>query len=431
MPSSPFEQYQEIVEEAFDRVNKGLPDGEKLTKKEREIFTTPVKVAEKDLSIPLEGGGTGLFPAFRAQFGFERPFKGGIRFHPDADKDEVNALGGRMLIKNKVVNVPFGGAKGGVQCDPGTLHAHDVERISRKYTRDFASFLGPEKDVPAPDMGTNAQIMAWMLDEYETATSSPCTPAMVTGKPLEIGGLPGRDIATALGLYYVLEDTVHRDALRQEDLKVAVQGFGNVGGNLTDLVHDDYNLIAASDVGGAVYSPYEICPQVIRDLATERGSITAEATRRPSKHHTRQVITNEELLELDCDILVPAAIGGVITTQNASRIKARYVLEGANGPTTPDADASLERQGVLVLPDVLANAGGVAASRYEWMNNRAGIHWTEDRVRQQLKEDMLRAYTEVRREARREGVTYRQAAYSLAIRKIVGAYRIKKGRFGS
>lgn len=423
MSTTSYERYRTNVEGALDRLQPTL----KLTGDERELFTRPDWILQKDISITRESGVRESFPAYRVQFSNVRgPYKGGIRFHPEADLEEVKALAALMMLKTAVVDIPFGGAKGGAQCDPRTFSPRELEDLSRAYVDAFWEELGEEKDIPAPDLNTNAQIMAWMRNQYERRIGRICR-GVFTGKPLSYGGLQGRDIATALGGYYVLESTLQHDDRHAGDMRIAVQGFGNVGGNMADLVHHDYRLTAVSDVRGGVYSPDEICPKIVRSIAKRTGSVSGDCSREHPRMNHMQLITNDELLELPCDVLIPAAIGNVITGANATRIQAKYVLELANDPTTPEADRILRERGITVIPDVLANAGGVIGSYYEWVLNKSGGQWPRSRVKRELEEQILAGYERVREEAARDELTFRQAAYAVAIKNILTTVRERGG----
>lgn len=398
----------------------------------REAFEEPQHVLTKDVSIVRDDGFEAVFPAFRIQFNNARgPYKGGLRFHPQADEDEVKALAALMAIKTAVVDIPFGGAKGGIQCNPKELSKKELQALSRAYVRAFVDHLGPDIDVPAPDVNTNPDIMAWMRDEYEKITKT-YAPDMITGKPLAYGGSKGRDEATALGGFFVLRELVDFEVLDPRKLKVAVQGFGNVGGTMAKLLHaEGYAVVAVSDSQGGIYSPDGVDPVRIEKFKLKTKSVTGEYCEgsvcdlEKLKKDKIEVITNEELLELPCDILIPAALDNVITAENASKIKARFILEMANGPTTPEADAILAGRGVRVIPDVLANAGGVTVSYFEWSQGRSGEQWTLETVNSRLERTMLDAYRAVRGKAHKEKITQRQAAFDLGVERMAAAMRVR------
>src|SRR3989344_3336396 len=381
--STPFTRFQTTLHKVLKKID--MDDGA------NELFNEPQFIHKKDISITKDDGSMATFHAYRVQFNNARgPFKGGIRFHKDADIEEVKALAALMAIKTAVVNIPFGGAKGGVQVNPKELTKKEVQEVSRAYVRAFKDNLGPDIDCPAPDLNTNPDIMAWMRDEYEKLTQS-YSPAMITGKPLSFGGSLGRDTATARGAFFVLQEMIDRQALDPGDLRVAIQGFGNAGAHMARLLHQaGYVVVAVSDSQGGIYSPEGIDPMRIAKYKKKTGSVTGEYCEgsvcdieRMKMDNVRR-ITNEELLEIDCDILIPAALDNVITEKNAAKIKAKYVLELANGPTTPEADAILEKNDVRVIPDVLANAGGVTGSYFEWSQGRSGEQWTAEIVDERL-----------------------------------------------
>ncbi len=359
------------------------------------------------------------------------PYKGGIRYHPEADEDEVKALAALMAIKTAVVDIPFGGGKGGVQFDPKAASKKELQAVSRAYVRAFLKHLGPDIDCPAPDVNTTPAIMAWMRDEYEKATNS-YAPAMITGKPLSYGGSRGRDTATARGAFFLLQEMMEGEGLDPKELRVVIQGFGNAGGTMAHLLHGaGYTIVAVSDSHGGIYSEEGLDPVRIEKYKKQTGSVSGEYcegsvcdTAKMKMDNVRQV-SNEELLELPCDILIPGALDNVITQKNASKIKATYILELANGPTTPEADEILHKKHVMILPDVLANAGGVTVSYFEWSQGRSGEQWTDEQVDAELKRVMLEAYKGIRKEVHGSKVTYRQAAFIVGVRRIVEAMRAR------
>lgn len=422
--ATPYTRYQTTLHHVLAKLD--LEDGSNT------LFDEPQFIHKSDITIEKDDGSSETFHTFRVQFNNARgPFKGGIRFHPEADEDEVKALAALMAIKTAVVNIPFGGAKGGVQCNPKELTKREVQEVARAYVREFVDHLGPDSDCPAPDVNTNPSIMAWMRDEYEKITRT-YSPAMITGKPLSFGGSLGRDTATAKGGFFILQEMVDRLALDPSDLRVVVQGFGNAGAHMAQLLHQaGYVVVAVSDSQGGIYSPEGIDPVRIAKYKGKTGSVTGEYCEgsvcdieRMKLDGVRRV-RNEELLELDCDILIPAALDNVITEDNASMIKADYIVELANGPVTPEADAVLEKKGVRVIPDVLANAGGVTVSYFEWSQGRSGEQWTAEQVDERLRRIMLDAYKAVRREARRERMSYRQAAFSVGIKRMLDAMNVR------
>lgn len=422
--STPYTRFQTTLHTVLKKLN--------LENSQNTVFDEPQFSHAEQIEITRDDGSKISYPAFRIQYNNARgPFKGGIRFHEDADESEVKALAALMAIKTAVVNIPFGGAKGGVQVNPKVLSKKEVEEVSRSYVRAFKEHLGPDIDCPAPDVNTNADIMAWMRDEYEKQTMS-YAPAMITGKPLSFGGSLGRDTATARGGFFILQEMGDRFALDPSELRVAIQGFGNAGAHMAKLLHNaGYIVVAVSDSKGGIYSPEGIDPVRIAKYKERTGSVSGEYCEGSvcdidrMKMDNVKEITNEQLLELDCDILIPAALDNVITADNAANIKAEYIMELANGPTTPEADAILQKNNVKVIPDVLANAGGVTVSYFEWSQGRSGEQWTEDTVDDRLKRVMLDAYTAVRREARRENMTYREAAFAVGIKRMLSAMEVR------
>lgn len=422
--STPYSRFQKTLHKVLEKL--------KLKNGENTLFDEPQFIHKDDITISKEDGSKESFHAFRVQFNNARgPFKGGIRFHPDADEHEVKALAALMAIKTAVVNVPFGGAKGGVQVNPKELTKKEVQQVAREYVAAFKDHLGPDVDCPAPDVNTNPDIMAWMRDEYEKQTKT-YSPAMITGKPLAFGGSLGRDTATARGGFFILQEMVDRNAMDPSDLRVAIQGFGNAGAHMAKFLHQaGFIVVAVSDSKGGIHSPEGIDPVRIMKYKGKTGSVTGEYCEgsvcdiKRMKLDNVETITNEQLLEVDCDILIPAALDNVITKDNAKNIKAKYILELANGPTTPEADEILEKQGIRVIPDVLANAGGVTVSYFEWSQGRSGEQWEKDIVDERLKKVMLEAYKAVRREARREDMTYREAAFSVGIKRMMDAMELR------
>lgn len=422
--STPYTRFQTTLHQ----VEKKL----QLNAREKKAFAEPQNILEEDIEVELENGKRKTLKAFRVQFNNARgPYKGGIRFHPDADLEEVKALAALMAIKTAVVGIPFGGAKGGVQCNPKELTKKEVQEVSRAYVRAFKDNLGPDIDCPAPDVNTTPGIMAWMRDEYEKLTNS-YSPAMITGKPLAFGGSLGRDTATARGGFFILQELIEREALDPQELTVAIQGFGNAGGHMAHLLHSaGYTVVAVSDSQGGIYSEDGLDPVRIQKYKGKTGSVTGEYcegsvcdTQRMKMDNVKHV-SNEKLLELPCDILIPAALDNVITAKNASKIQAKYILELANGPTTPEADVILEKKKVKVIPDVLANAGGVTVSYFEWTQGRSGEQWTAEQVDSELKRVILDAYKAVRREARRQEMSYRHAAFAVGIKRMVDAMKVR------
>lgn len=400
--------------------------------KEYAALAEPHRVIEEDITVNKDDGTAITLPAYRVQFNNARgPYKGGIRFHPAADLDEVKALAAGMAIKTAVVNIPLGGGKGGVTVNPKELSKTEVERVARAWARAFAPHIGVDRDIPAPDVYTTPEIMAYMLDEYE-ATVGRSEPGMITGKPLELGGSRGRDRATAQGGVHVLERLRETLGKPREELRVAVQGFGNAGYHAAHLLHElGYRIVAVSDSQGGLYGPDGLDPQQIHRIKEEKGHVrglycegTVCDAQKLSADNVR-VITNDEILTCDCDVLIPAALDNQIREDNAGDIRAKIVLELANGPTTPAADAILEKNGVTVVPDVLANAGGVTVSYFEWVQNRQQYYWSEEEVVERLRPIMERAFEETWKMAQNKDISLRKAAFALAVERLVGAMRLR------
>ena len=384
-----------------------------LSEEQRAKLETPDRVLKADLTITRDDGSSATYPAYRVQFNNARgPYKGGIRFHPDADEDEVSALAAMMAVKCAVVDIPFGGGKGGVKFNPKEHSAREIEEVSRAFVRAFADNLGPDTDVPAPDVYTNPEIMSIMLDEYEKIVGKP-SPAFITGKPIEKGGSLGRDTATADGAIIVL-DALLRDQHRSlEGLTAAVQGAGNAGAQAARLLADGgAKVVALADSHGTIANASGLDVEHVLTTKEEKGSVhDAEGEK----------LSAEELIGTACDVLVPAALEEQIRSDNVASVRTGVVLEIANGPTTPEADQELFDNGIIVVPDVLANAGGVTVSYFEWLQNKSGVTWTEDQVRDRLKETMEDAYRDVADFAAERNITLREAAYALAITRILDA----------
>lgn len=397
-----------------------------LSEEDRKRFETPDRVLKAELTITLDDGGTATFPAYRVQFNRARgPYKGGIRFHPEADEDEVSALAAMMAIKCAVVDIPFGGAKGGVAVDPKKLSRNEVHELARAYVRAFAQNLGPDMDVPAPDVYTNPEIMAVMLDEYEKIAGK-SAPAFITGKPLQEGGILGRDTATADGAVFVLEALLADQHRGAAGLTVAIQGAGNAGAQAAWLARAlDMKVVGLADSHGTLASARGLDVEKVLEAKESKGMIAGmycEGSVCDGERLEEDAVTMHDpdaVIALPCDILVPAALEEQITAENVGAVKASVVLEIANGPTTPEADDELAHRGVAVVPDVLANAGGVTVSYFEWLQNRSGEKWLQERVENQLKETMTDAYRDVADFALARNVTLREAAYALALARIL------------
>ncbi len=378
------------------------------------ILQKPKRELTVNFPVNMESGGTRMFTGYRVQHNTSRgPAKGGLRFHPETDLDEVRALAMWMTWKCAIVNIPFGGAKGGVVCDPKTLTKAELEDLTRRYTTEISLVIGPDSDIPAPDVGTNGQIMAWIMDTYSMHAGH-TVPAVVTGKPVSIGGSEGRLDATGLGVVLTTEEAFQKQGKRMEEATVAVQGFGNVGSAAARLFYKrGAKIVAVSDVKGGIANPHGLdIPALTVHVATT-GSVVGFADAEP--------LTNEEILETAYDVLVPAALQGQITEANAGKLRAKMVVEGANGPTTPGGDAVLRERGILLLPDVLANAGGVTVSYFEWVQDIQSFFWSESQVNARLARIMRRAFAEVWNASETHKVDLRTAAYIVGVARVAEA----------
>jgi len=381
------------------------------------VLRQPSREIIVHIPVQMDNGQLEVFTGYRVQHSIARgPAKGGVRYAPDVTLDEVRALASWMTWKCAVVNIPFGGAKGGIICDPKRMSRGELERMTRRYTSELIEFIGPEKDVPAPDVNTNEQTMAWMMDTYSMHMRQTVT-AVVTGKPLNMGGSRGRREATGRGVMIICDESIKKLGMRCEDTRVIIQGFGNVGSNAALLMHQaGYQIVGIGEWDGGLYNSHGIDIQALWDYRQKEGHIHG------FKGAERAM--TEELLVTDCDILVPAATENVITSLNASKVKAKILVEGANGPTTAVADDILADKHVFVMPDILANAGGVTASYFEWVQDRQGYFWKESVVNEQLKDIMVSSFDDVVRYAETHHVNNRIAAYMLAIDRV--AYTIRQ-----
>jgi len=390
-----------------------------LSEKEQQALMTPDRVLHADLTITLDAGGSATFPAYRVQFNNARgPYKGGIRFHPDADEDDVSALAAMMAIKCAVVGIPLGGAKGGVAVDPKKLSKNELHLLSREYVRAFADHLGPDQDIPAPDVYTTPQIMGVMLDEYEKIMGK-SAPGMITGKPLSIGGSEGRDTATADGAIAVLRALLSDRNLSADDMTASVQGAGNAGAQAAHLLYSmGTKIVALADSKGTLINENGVNVENVLALK-EGGKSVTECTEEGSAQDA------EAAISASAGIFVPAALEEQVRTDNVAAVKAGIVLEIANGPVTPEADDALASRGVAVVPDVLANAGGVTVSYFEWIQNRTGERWEHKEVTAKLEKVMTRAYRDVADFAAERGTSLREASYALALTRINDALKAR------
>ena len=390
----------------------GLEDGL------QKMLRMPAREITVHIPVMLDDGRLEVFTGYRVQHSIARgPAKGGIRYASDVTLDEVRALASWMTWKCAVVNIPFGGGKGGVICDPKVLSPFELERITRRYTSEILDFIGPETDVPAPDMNTNEQTMAWIMDTYSMHKRHTVT-AVVTGKPFDLGGSRGRVEATGRGCMLVTLEALNRFGMRPEDTCVVIQGCGNVGGMAARLMaRAGFRIVAIIEWDGAVHNPQGLDVEALIEYKRETGSVLDF----PGGTN----VDREEALMLECDVLLPAAKENVITSRNAGKLRCRILCEGANGPTTAAADAILAEKGIFVIPDILANAGGVTVSYFEWVQDRQGFFWNEDLVNERLREIMVNSFNDVVAYAERHKVHNRTAAYMLALDRVAFAIKLR------
>ncbi|GCF09313.1 Glu/Leu/Phe/Val family dehydrogenase [Dictyobacter arantiisoli] len=407
---SPYAVAVAQFDEAADRLG--------LSQAMRTILRAPKRELSVNFPVRLDNGDVQVFTGYRVQHNINRgPAKGGIRFSPQVSLDEVRALAMWMTWKCAVVNIPFGGAKGGVICDPHQMSRGEIERLSRRYATEISILMGPNSDIPAPDMNTNPQIMAWMMDTYSMHQGY-SVPAAITGKPLAIGGSEGRLEATARGVLVVTKAAMRHLGMVPEQSSVVIQGFGNVGGISARLLHElGCKVIGLSDVSGGVYNPHGIDVPTAMRFSREHGNLRGLPGVEP--------VSNAELLELPCDILIPAALENQITGANAARVQARVVIEAANGPTTTEADHILNENGVLVIPDILANAGGVTVSYFEWVQDLQHFFWSEAEINQRLDAIMSRSFEAVLQKSQEQETNLRMGAYLLAVSRVAEATELR------
>ncbi|MEM2126822.1 MAG: Glu/Leu/Phe/Val dehydrogenase [Candidatus Bathyarchaeia archaeon] len=383
-----------------------------------EAVSRPKSILQVSIPLRMDDGSMRYYEAYRIHHNDARgPFKGGIRYHPLVDLDTEKALAAWMTWKCAVVNIPFGGAKGGVACDPKKLSRRELEMLTRGYASAIFRFVGIDLDIPAPDIGTDSQVMAWFLDEYSKLTGK-FVPGVITGKPLELGGSAGRTAATGRGCFIVGLEASKAFKIPLKDARISIQGFGNVAYHAAVNFFDaGARIVAVSDSQGGIKSEVGVDPRSLMEHKRRTGSVM--------NYPGTERIGSLDPLTVDCDILIPAAMENMITETNAGDVKAKLVLEGANGPTTPEADRILEEKGVIVAPDILTNAGGVTVSYFEWVQNRTGLYWTEDEVDKRLGEIMRRSFEEVKNMAERYQVSMRLGAYAIAVGRVAEAMRIQ------
>ncbi|MGN7387358.1 Glu/Leu/Phe/Val family dehydrogenase [Sporosarcina sp. SAFN-015] len=404
-----FTSTQVVIKEALDKLgyDEGMYD----------LLKEPIRMVEVRIPVRMDDGKVKVFTGYRGQHNDAvGPTKGGVRFHPAVTADEVRALSMWMTLKAGIVDLPYGGGKGGIICDPREMSMGELERLSRGYVRALSQVMGPTKDIPAPDVFTNAQIMAWMMDEYSRIDEFN-SPGFITGKPIVLGGSQGRDRATAEGVTIIINEAAKKRGIDMKGARVVIQGFGNAGSFLSKFLHDaGAKVIGISDAYGALHDPDGLDIDYLLDRRDSFGTVTTLFD---------NTISNAELLELDCDILVPAAIENQITENNAHNIKATIVVEAANGPTTSEATKILTERGILLVPDVLASAGGVTVSYFEWVQNNMGYYWTEEEVREKMTTKMVDAFDNVYNVASTRNIDMRLAAYMIGIRKTAEASRFR------
>ena len=382
-----------------------------------DLLKEPLRMLTVRIPVRMDDGSVKVFTGYRSQHNDAvGPTKGGVRFHPEVNEEEVKALSIWMSLKCGITNLPYGGGKGGIICDPRKMSFRELERLSRGYVRAISQIVGPTKDIPAPDVYTNSQIMAWMMDEYSRLREFD-SPGFITGKPIVLGGSQGRETATARGVTICIEEAVKKKGIELQGARVVIQGFGNAGSYLAKFMHDaGAKVIAVSDVYGGVHDPNGLGIDYLLDRRDSFGTFS---------QLFKETITNKELLELECDILVPAAISNQITAENAANIKAAIVVEAANGPTTLEATNILTERGILLVPDILASAGGVTVSYFEWVQNNQGYYWTEEEVAEKLKKVMVDSFEKIYRTAHEYQVDMRLAAYMTGIRKMAEAAQFR------
>ena len=408
---NPYDVAVAQFDEAADRLG--------LSQAMRAILRKPKRELTVNFPVRMDNGDVEMFTGYRVQHNINRgPAKGGVRFSPEVSLDEVRALSMWMTWKCAVVGIPFGGAKGGVICDPHKMSPAELERLTRRYTTEISLLIGPDSDIPAPDMNTNPQIMAWMMDTYSMHKGY-SVPAMVTGKPIGIGGSEGRMEATARGVMVITREAMLDRGMDSAECSVVVQGFGNVGSITARLVHDELHckILGLSDIDGGVYNPNGIDVHRALRYSKEHGSLKGL----PDSER----VSNAELLELPCDVLIPAALENQLTGRNATRVKARMIIEAANGPTDPAADKIFNAAGITVIPDILANAGGVTVSYFEWVQDLQRFFWAENEINERLETIMKRSYRAVAQKASEQETNMRMGAYLLAVARVAEATELR------
>ncbi|WP_430234935.1 Glu/Leu/Phe/Val family dehydrogenase [Priestia endophytica] len=400
---------QMIIKEALKKLGYG--------KEVFELLKEPIRMITVRIPIRMDSGGIRVFTGYRSQHNDAvGPTKGGVRFHPEVNEEEVKALSIWMSLKCGITDLPYGGGKGGIVCDPRNMSLAELERLSRGYVRAISQVVGPTKDIPAPDVYTNSQIMAWMMDEYSRLREFD-SPGFITGKPIVLGGSQGRETATARGVTICIEQALKKKGMSLKGAKIIVQGFGNAGSFLSKFMHEaGAKVIGISDAYGALYDPEGLDINYLLDRRDSFGTVT---------NLFDNVITNQQLLEKECDILVPAAISNQITLENVHRIQASIIVEAANGPTTLEATKILDEKGVLLVPDILASAGGVTVSYFEWVQNNQGYYWSEEEVEEKLRKVMVNSFENIYQTAQTHKVDMRLSAYMIGIKKSAEASQFR------
>lgn len=414
--SKKYDPYQNVI----DTMDKAMEIGH-ISRTMFDILKNPQRETKVYLPVEMDDGTVRVFEGYRVQHSNIRgPFKGGIRFHQNCDLNEVKALATWMSLKCAVANIPYGGAKGGIQVDPSTLSQGELRRLTRRYTFAIAPIIGADTDIPAPDVNTNAQTMAWVLDTYSQLQGKPC-PGVVTGKPVELGGSRGRNSATGRGVVISTKLLLKAEGKELAGTTVAIQGMGNVGSNAARIFyHRGVKVVAVSDVSGGIYNPEGLDIEAISAFLAVKGALLKDYDA-PGVSH----ITNEELLTCKCDVLVPAAMENQITAEIAPLLNCSYIVEAANGPTTEEADEILEKRGITLIPDIYANGGGVIVSYFEWVQNIQELDWERDHVNEMLEKLMTRSFADLKAVQEECGCTYRMAAYIVALRRLVYAEELK------
>lgn len=403
------ESTQRIIKEALDKL--GYNDDM------YQLIKEPLRTLKVRIPVKMDDGSVKVFTGYRAQHNDAvGPTKGGVRFHPSVSEDEVVALSMWMTLKAGIVNLPYGGGKGGIICDPREMSMGEVERLSRGYVRAISQIVGPTKDIPAPDVFTNSQIMAWMMDEY-SAIDQFNSPGFITGKPLVLGGSEGRDRATALGVVICLEEALKKRDMKMEEIRIVIQGFGNAGSFLSKFLFDrGAKIVGISDANGALHDPDGLDIDYLLERRDSFGMVT---------NLFDDVLSNDELFALDCDVIIPAAIENQITEANAPNIKAQILCEAANGPTTTEATRILTERGVLIVPDVLASAGGVTVSYFEWVQNNQGYYWGEDEVNEKMEKKLVAAFNEIYNLHVNRQIDMRLAAFIVGLKRTAEGSRYR------